>query len=272
MNMSNQNDPTSESKAPDLLDRMRNMTSSTKEGASPPKNDDLLASIPKAPLQTDEEPTSKSTPSAPRFKKKEIASGGRSLWENSLRALWTLASVISMLVNIVVVALLIALYQNMTVVEIPERMQGIDINVANDLLKGLYDNFELMDNAHIKKDVPVDDSITVDFDLELNQETNVVLSDDVTIAGAYVSIDTALFDINAPATVVLPSGTSLPIILNLTVPVNETVPVKLNVSVDIPLDETELHQPFVGLQDVVQPLYCLVSPNATSLGGEAICP
>jgi hypothetical protein len=41
--------------------------------------------------------------------------------------------------------------------------------------------------------------------------------------------------------------------------------------VDIPLDQTELHEPFVGLQNVVGPWYCLVEPNA-AFNGLQVCP
>ncbi|MCP4139777.1 MAG: hypothetical protein GY755_05715 [Chloroflexi bacterium] len=193
----------------------------------------------------------------------------RSSQEKFLRALWTITSAISMLVNIVVVALLIGLYQNYTVLKIPEK---IGVDTPKELLQGLYDNFQLMDVAHIKTNIVVEDEIPVQFDLELNQATNVTLSEDVTISGAYVVINTSTININAPATVTLPAGTNLPIVLNLVVPVDKQVPVKLNVPVDIALEETDLHKPFVGLQEVVQPLYCLVSPNAKKAGGEALCP
>jgi hypothetical protein len=53
--------------------------------------------------------------------------------------------------------------------------------------------------------------------------------------------------------------------------VDTTVPVTLNVPVDIPLNETELHEPFVGLQDVVRPFYCMINSGALNLGGQPIC-
>ena len=37
------------------------------------------------------------------------------------------------------------------------------------------------------------------------------------------------------------------------IPVDAMIPVTLTVPVSIPLNETDLHQPFVGLQQVVQP-------------------
>jgi hypothetical protein len=48
--------------------------------------------------------------------------------------------------------------------------------------------------------------------------------------------------------------------------VNLTVPVSLQVPVDIPLDQTELHEPFAGLQQVVAPYRMLLSntPDSTA--------
>lgn len=189
--------------------------------------------------------------------------------EKFLRALWTWTSVISIAFNVViliVVFLALSLIRNF---KIPEN---IDIMVLNHLLSGLYSNFELMDAAKISATIPVQDQIPVQFDLEINQATTVTLSEDVTIRGAYVVINTPVIDINAPAVVTLPAGTNLPIILNLVVPVDKQVPVNLNVGVDIPLSQTELHTPFVGLQEVVKPLYCLVEPAASSsLTGAPLC-
>ncbi len=193
--------------------------------------------------------------------------------EKGLRALWTIASTISMVVNVVVVLVLlfvVASYRkkNDNALTLPD---GIDNEVVLDLLQGLHENFVKMDAAHIKTDILVQDTIPVQFDLDLNQQTVVTLSEAVTIYGASVYIDTALIDLNAPATVVLPAGTKLPIELNLTVPVDTIIPVTLNVPVDIPLADTELHDPFAGLQDVVTPLYCLIDPQAKKENGEEIC-
>ena len=189
--------------------------------------------------------------------------------EKLLRALWTIASVISMTANVIVVIILLLALWLFRGYKIPE---GIDIMVLNNLLSGLYSNFELMDAATISASIPVEDQIPVQFDLELKQPTTVTLSEDVTINGAYVVINTAVIDISAPAVVTLPAGTNLPILLDLVVPVDKQVPVNLNVAVDIPLNETELHTPFVGLQDVVKPLYCLVEPAAaSSLTGAQVC-
>jgi hypothetical protein len=49
------------------------------------------------------------------------------------------------------------------------------------------------------------------------------------------------------------------------------VPVNLIVPVDIALNQTELHDPFVGLRLVVEPLYCLFDPTLVSPDGTLTC-
>ena len=253
-------------KMQDILSSPEKDISSSEEDIVEEKKsgEDFFANIPRKP----EPPESPSRASS--LRKRLSRPEGRSILENTLRALWTTASVISMLVNIVAISLLIVLYQKVSVLQIPPE---VDMSTAKNLLKGLSDNFELMDQAHIESMIVVEDKIPVKFDLNLNQNTNVVLSEAVTIDGARVTLTTGGLNIyNAPATVVLPEGTILPIILNLKVPVDEMIDITLNVPVDIPLEDTELHAPFTGLQEVLKPLYCFVSPSALTLGGEAICP
>ena len=234
---------------------------------------DIFANIPKTkvPPGAKEEPTPLSA--LPQQSQSSQGSPQHSRGEKSLRALWTITALISMTVNVVVIALLIFLFQtyseSASTFELPP---GIGVETPKDFLQGLYDNFQLMDEAHIKTDIVVADTIPVQFALNLNQQTDVILSQDVTIYGAYVSIDTALIDINAPATVMLPKGTVLPIVLDLVVPVDTTIPIELHVPVDIPLEETDLHTPFAALKEVVRPLYCLVAPDVLSTNGEAVCP
>jgi len=180
---------------------------------------------------------------------------------------WTIASVLSMTVNIILVIVLLALLLNIKKLETDTAL-----GLGNDLLGGLYTNFEKMDRAHITTTIPVETTIPVKFDLQLNQQTNVVLSQDVTINNALVTVNTGGLNITrALATIVLPQGTTLPVVLNLTVPVDTTVPVVLNVNVDIPLAQTQLHEPFSGLQEVVKPFYCMINPTAVNLDGQPVC-
>lgn len=185
-------------------------------------------------------------------------------------AFWTIASVLSLAINVVLIVVLFLVMLNV-------RKLNIGLNnltkVPIDLLSGLYTNFEKMDRAHITTTIPVETTIPVKFDLKLNQQTNVVLSQDVVINNAQVTVQTGGLNITrALTTIVLPQGTTLPVILDLNVPVDTTVPVTLTVPVDIPLENTQLHEPFAGLQEVVKPLYCLVEPNALNLSGAPVCP
>lgn len=186
-----------------------------------------------------------------------------------LPAFWTIASVMSFTVNIVLLIVLIILLQNLNTV-------GVTVTgISDQLLGGLYNNFVLMDQAHIRTTIPVSKEIPVQFTLSVSGPTSVTLTDNVTINGALVTVNTGGLNINnARANIVLPQGTVLPVFINgLSVPVDQKVLAELNVGVDIPLKDTELHQPFAGLQDVVRPYYCLIKPGALSLvDNSPVCP
>jgi hypothetical protein len=128
--------------------------------------------------------------------------------------------------------------------------------VAEEIAGGLYYNFILMDQATIVSTVEVDTDMPVQFDLPLKRETTVRLTKATEIDGARVTLRTGGLNIvNAPADIILSEGTILPVELDMVVPVDTTIPVQISVPVTIPLNETELHAPFVGLQEVVSPIY-----------------
>ncbi len=117
----------------------------------------------------------------------------------------------------------------------------------------------------------VNAQIPLNFNLPVSQNTQVVLTGDVSIPGAHVVINTGGLNINAQANVTLPAGTTLPIALNLDIPVQSTIPISLQVPVSIPMNQTELHEPFTGLQTSLRPLYCLFNKNAQYPEGMYIC-
>jgi hypothetical protein len=175
--------------------------------------------------------------------------------ERNLRVLWTVGSVLSILLNCVFLAALIVLGNQLFTLK---KMVGID------LVGGLYANFVRMDEASIKTTITVNDQIPINFNLPISQDTTVVLREPTNI-NARVTLNTGgLSIVNAPTDIVLPAGTVLPIHLELVVPVQQTIPVTLTVPVDIPLNQTELHEPFTGLQQVVSPLFWLLKPEWTS--------
>jgi hypothetical protein len=183
-----------------------------------------------------------------------------------LPAFWTIASLMSITVNIILIVILLLVFQMLGVIQVTtnDKISG--------LLGGLYTNFVKMDQATIQTSIHVEKEIPVNFDLNVSGPTNVTLSQPVTIDGALVTVQTGGMNIvNARATIVLPQNTVLPInIENLVVPVNQSVLAVLDVPVNIPLNQTQLHEPFVGLQKVVEPWYCLVEPNAT-VNGVQVC-
>ena len=188
-------------------------------------------------------------------------------------AFWTIASTLSLTVNLILIVILFFLLNYVSRLNIQMNELLTLTKLPKDTVKGLYENFVLMDNAHIRTQIPVTLEVPVKFDITINTQTEVTLSQDTPINQARVTLSTGGLNIsNAPANIILPAGTRLPINLSLVVPVDKTVPVSLIVPVDITLSQTDLHVPFVGLQQVVQPLYCLLDPQATSNAGLLLCP
>jgi hypothetical protein len=198
------------------------------------------------------------------------------LWQNRLGpAFWTVSGLISLTVNVILIVILIL---------VGRQLFGLKGLVQNQLVGGLHQNFEAMDQAHIRTTINVQDTIQVDdqihvndtlpvvFDLPLVQNTTVKLTEDTPVNDATIFLNGQAVPLN----LVLRKGTPLTIHLDLTVPVSQTVPVvldvpvhlsvpvNLQVPVDIPLNQTELHTPFIGLQNVVAPYDRLLAglPNS----------
>lgn len=177
-------------------------------------------------------------------------------------AFWTVTGIVSLMVNL---ALILAL------ISIGSQLFTLKQMVKDQLIGGLYENFILMDQASIRTTIPVEAQVPAQFDLPLETDTVVTLTESVFIDNASVSLDTGGLHITDAVTdISLPAGTRLPVHLSLTVPVDQQIPVKLDVAVDIPLKETDLHTPFVGLQNVVSPYYALLEAAPASWQ-EALC-
>lgn len=166
-------------------------------------------------------------------------------------AFWTVTGILSLMVNIILVVIIVAL---------AGQIFNLKTVLQEQLIGGLRQNFALMDQARIKAVIPVQAEVPAKFNLPLKTETNVILKKDTAIRRARVTtLSTGGLTItNAPADITLPAGTVLPIELDLVVPVDQKIPVNLSVNVDIPLNQTDLHQPFTGLQKVVDPYYILL--------------
>lgn len=179
-------------------------------------------------------------------------------------AFWTIASLLSLLVNIVLIVLLIS---------VGSQLFALKHIVETQVLGGLVQNFADMDTAHIRMVIPVSTEVPAKFDLPLSTNTIVTLTEDTRVLNATIYELNAggfLYIPRANTNIILPGGSELPVALNLTVPVDQKIPVNLNVAVDIPLNQTELHKPFVGLQEVVKPYYTLLNEYPDSWQ-EVVC-
>ena len=181
-----------------------------------------------------------------------------------LPAFWTIASILSMTVNIILIVVLIGILYG---------LGGLHLGqIGTGLLGGLYNNFERMDAAHIKTVIPIQKDIPVSLSVCIKTGTNVVLNQDTTIDNAKVTVQTGGLNIqNASTTIVMPANTNLPVNLDLCVPVSTTVTVAMNVNVDIPLSSTDLHPAILGLENTIKPWYCLVNPDAISINNVPVC-
>ena len=177
-------------------------------------------------------------------------------------SLWTVGSIFSIGLNIILILALFLLGRDFFKLK---SMMG------DQIVAGLYDNFKAMDQSHIQSVIPINDQLAVNFTLPINQTTNVTLSQDTTINNARVYINTGGIIINSPANIVLPAGTILPVQLQMNVPVSTAIPVAMNVPVDIPLNQTDLHKPFVGLQQVIEPVYFMLQPQMKGPQDIAFC-
>ena len=195
----------------------------------------------------------------------------RWLWQGKLGpAFWTVASLISLSINIFLIAILVLLGR---------EIFSLKALVDQQLINGLYKNFIRMDEAHIVTTIRVQDTIQVSdqmpvvFDLPLRQDTQVVLTQNTPVKNATIYLNGAA----VPLDLVLKEGTQLNIRLDMTVPVSQTIPVELTVPVDlivpvdIPLNQTELHEPFIGLRNVVAPYNQLLTPLPDSWQETALC-
>jgi hypothetical protein len=180
------------------------------------------------------------------------------MFQNQFRpAFWTIASAISLALNIVLIVAVLAMV---------DQMFRIKDLVQNQLVGGLYQNFVLMDQAKIQTTIPIDTEVRANFDIPLHIQTTARLTQDTRITGARImSLSTGGMTISdAPIDIMLPQGTNLPIELDVKVPVNQPIPIKMDIPISIPLNQTDLHAPFVGLQNVVLPYYRLLNELPSS--------
>ncbi|MCB8943626.1 MAG: hypothetical protein H6658_07715 [Ardenticatenaceae bacterium] len=162
------------------------------------------------------------------------------------QAFKTFAILFSFTVNIVVIIVLL--------LAAPLIIPIVD-SIAKPIVGGLTSSFVDMSKAKIVRTITVEDEIPIEFTLPLETKTDVVLAESVPLnVPAQFNLPGNGGRINGQVAIELPQGLILPVELKLEVPVQEQIPVALNVDVEIPLDETELGQPFNTLRGLFEPL------------------
>lgn len=180
--------------------------------------------------------------------------------------IWRFMVIFSFIVNIILVGVIVVL---------GVFIFNIKNDVADPLLKGLHSSFVGLDQATIDWTIPVRDSVNATFTLPLQQNTVVVLTDDVPLT-VTADISGPVSINNATVALTLPEGTNLPVALNLSVPVDEVIPVNLDVRAVIPLSETQLHDPFQNLRYTFEPIILALDnlpndvPEAITFGNQVL--
>jgi hypothetical protein len=184
-------------------------------------------------------------------------------------AFWTITALFSLLVNIIFIAFLV--HFGHYFFELKTLLGGQVREVSS--------NLTLMDQAHIVTTVPVEttvqlqDNIPVEFDLSINQRTQLSLAENTQISGAYIYLNNTAVQTD----LTLPAGTPIQVDLNMTIPVSQsvpvdvTVPVSLLVPLDVAVDQTDLHQSIVGLQGAIEPFNILLASEFNSPEDFPLC-
>lgn len=131
----------------------------------------------------------------------------------------------------------------------------IKTDIVEPMLDDLQGAIDALDQATIRRTIPIDQQVEISFTLPLEQSTIVVLSQDVELVRpATFHLPSGGGAINGTVVLNLPKGLELPVVLDLDVPVNNVIPVQFPVEVAIPLNETELKTAVEELNGVVGPI------------------
>ncbi len=180
----------------------------------------------------------------------------RNFWE----AFKNFAIVFSFIVNfILVLVLIIAPFPTLVITD----------QFAKPLLKDLDDAFAALGKTVINADVPLNQTMPIEFDLPLKQDTVVVLTEPVPLqANATFFLPGGGGAINGTVSLDLPTGLTLPVNLDLMVPVSATIPVVLNVPVKINLDEAGMGPAIEQLRSVFSPISDMLDQLPTLPAGK----
>ena len=183
---------------------------------------------------------------------------------NFNRRLWgafkNFAIVFSFVVNLILILILALLVVS------ADSVFTLKSHVAEPLLVDLDQAFAALGETTITSMVFITDTMPVIFDLPLEQNTQVILTDRVPLnVPATFVWPAGGGQIHGRVIIELPQGQALPIALSMSVPVSTTVPVVMQVPVEIPLSEAGMGPAITQLRAVFNPVTSFVQslPNTT---------
>lgn len=136
-----------------------------------------------------------------------------------------------------------------------ESFLGLKDGVVCDTITGLNTLLDDFENAVITRTISINQTIPVEFDLPLDQNITVRMTQGVDLERPTTMVlPGGGGRINGTVYLELPRGLRLPIQLNTMVPVRQQLPVTMEVPVAIPLRETDLGGVIQQLRDLLKPL------------------
>lgn len=151
---------------------------------------------------------------------------------------WRVIAALSLVLNVLLMVGLIVIGRNL------RRSTETMTSLAGSVREG----FSTLLSAELVTEVVVNQQIPLELDLPLQQDTVVTLTEQTSVEGALITIHTSNFQVyNAPAEVVLPPGTRLPIALAANIPLRTTIPVEFEIPVRVSIDGSNLGPAFEAL-------------------------
>jgi hypothetical protein len=187
--------------------------------------------------EPEQEPSAYQEPESPPEGKKKRSFG---------EAFKNFAITFSFIVNVILVlVLLISPFPTLVIVN----------GFVEPLLGDLDNAFAALGDTKIETNVDLQQPLDIRFDLPLEQDTNVVLTEPVPLqANATFFLPGGGGSINGTVSLSLPEGMQLPVSLSLMVPVETTIPVQMDVPVEIQLDEAGMGPAIEQLRGVFAPV------------------
>ena len=134
-------------------------------------------------------------------------------------------------------------------------VNAIQDGIACDTITGLNSLVADFEDAVITQTIYISETIPVLFDLPLDKNLDVRLTQDVQLnrPTSFV-LPAGGGQINGTVYLVLPQGQILPVHMSTSIKVSQTLPVQMEIPVAIPLKETELGDVIVQLKRLLEPL------------------